>query len=641
MQYHQKASQGWRGLSSEVQENWNNYALNYPEPQKKDPTKFLSGFQLFVKRNYYIFLHSGISSDFMTEPVSEIIMDPEFTVEISASGMCLDISEFYIKNFGLLPATGDSVICRVVPMAVDSGQFFSPYIATLIVDNVYIDGLFLSLNFVGNPQGVEFSIFLSKPVRAGRINPGTTFRYMGCFKPTKFVQLSDTPDEYTGHAGKFVAVNDEETALEFIEQSEMSEEMFEARCGHIVYDENSEWNAVASSTSIETDNTDNPYNKSTNIRANSPSINNDITFISPVEVPNLKYPYLIVYVYLHSAFVGDQDLTILFINEDEHCSDEISLGVDDSLLNQWQACILDISTFTFDLDSYTSINIIFRAITATANFPIIDIDYVALIQSNEAPDCTCFCQETGGSEFDCEDLLECDIITTMLTALGEVAGSIIPEIDQSIPEVSYGLLYNKWAAINSLLPSSADWSCPTTAIWTALQSYLTAQGYTGNDLKEDGIVYWSNSLGLNTLLFFARGAGSRDTLGVFDTLKRYNSMWASDYPGDETRGRYFYLYTGSGTFSYGNTSTQWDRGYSVRLCRPAPGVADGTVGFYTGNNGRSYRTTVINEVEWLADNLAETMFNDKTLIPYIADATAWGSATASAYCFPAGNKDNV
>jgi len=38
---------------------------------------------------------------------------------------------------------------------------------------------------------------------------------MGCFKPTKFIQLSDTPETYEGQAGKIVKVNEEENAVIF------------------------------------------------------------------------------------------------------------------------------------------------------------------------------------------------------------------------------------------------------------------------------------------------------------------------------------------------------------------------------------------------------------------------------------------
>ena len=75
----------------------------------------------------------------------------------------------------------------------------------------------LSLVFNGHSPGVVFSVYLSRPVHAGRSYNKTKFRFMGCFKPTQFIQLTDTPDAYTGQAGKFVAVKDTENGLEFVE----------------------------------------------------------------------------------------------------------------------------------------------------------------------------------------------------------------------------------------------------------------------------------------------------------------------------------------------------------------------------------------------------------------------------------------
>jgi hypothetical protein len=212
-----ECTRSWRHLSAGVKNAWSVFAATYPQPTKRDPDKYLTGYQLFVKRNYYQFLHEGPSASFITEPELTVLNDPEFSIMINADGQCIDITELYIARFGILPDAGQFVIVRIVPISQVGGAFFPPLVATVEVDQVYIDGLFLSFFFTSYFEEVEFSIYVSKPVWESVQYPGTKFRYMGCFKPTKFIQLTDTPDSYVGEGGKVVAVKDDETGVEFIE----------------------------------------------------------------------------------------------------------------------------------------------------------------------------------------------------------------------------------------------------------------------------------------------------------------------------------------------------------------------------------------------------------------------------------------
>jgi hypothetical protein len=212
-----ECTRNWRNLSAPVKAAWSAFATAFPQPTKRNPDKYLTGYQLFIKRNYYQFLHEGPQASFITDPVLTVLNEPEYSVMINADGECIDVTELYIKRFGILPEAGQFVIVRIIPISQVGGAFFSPLIATVEVDQVYIDGLFLSFFFSSYYEEVEFSIYLSKPVWESVQYPGTKFRYMGCFKPTKFIQLTDTPDSYVGEAGKVVAVKDDETGVEFIE----------------------------------------------------------------------------------------------------------------------------------------------------------------------------------------------------------------------------------------------------------------------------------------------------------------------------------------------------------------------------------------------------------------------------------------
>lgn len=465
MQCNQKAITNWRNMSVSSQAAWLLFASTYPQPSEKNPDYNLNGYQLFVRRNTYHFLHEGLQADFIEFPVMESLPEPTFFAEVSADGMCLNVTDWYIENFGILPKTGSFLLCRIVPMATNSGQFFTPYSATLEVTSDFIDGLFLSLNFSGALPDITFSVYLSAPVHAGRIYNVSKFRFMGCFKPTKFVQLTDTPSEYVGQSGKFVAVNADENALEFV--------------------------------------------------------------------------------------------------------------------------------------------------------------------------------NAGGGGLNCSDLDDCSIIQNLNSSVSQMAEILVPSADISIPAVHYGMLYNAYTAKSAMLPSSSEWRCLTWADWNAFKAYVSSIGKTGNDLKDTGDSYWSSAIGLNTLKFFGRGAGVFQVDGNYSRMRVYNYMWSADYPSRPERAYVFYLYSSSSTFAYLSASTQWNRAYSIRLCRDAVGIPDGTVGFYVGNDSRVYRTTHIGGLEILADNLAETKFSDGSLIPYYDNGSDFVAQSSAACIAPNADISNV
>lgn len=67
-------------------------------------------------------------------------------------------------------------------------------------------------------------------------------------------------------------------------------------------------------------------------------------------------------------------------------------------------------------------------------------------------------------------------------------------------------------------------------------------------------------------------------------------------------------------------------GHAVRFCKPAWGVADGTIGSVTDKNGKVYKTVVINEIEWAAEDLTVELYNNEDEIPEVKDNAAWGAA---------------
>mgnify|MGYP001090396919 CR=1 FL=1 len=213
----QKAVREWRNMSQATRNLWASFAATYPQPSKRDPNVFLSGYQLFIKRNSYCFLNHGIHSGFMLEPEFIEIQEQAVTAEIRQGEATIDCTELFIRNFGLLPKIDDWLLCKIIPIAENSGQFFAHIYQVLQVQEVFIDGLFVTLNIPDELEGVTFSVYLSKVNNQSVRYTGTKVRYMGCFTKKKFIELTDTPNSYNGQAGKIVVVNEEENAVEFIE----------------------------------------------------------------------------------------------------------------------------------------------------------------------------------------------------------------------------------------------------------------------------------------------------------------------------------------------------------------------------------------------------------------------------------------
>lgn len=217
MQNLSKAVQQWRNMSAPTIAAWNLFATTYPQASRRNPAVFLTGYQLFLKRNHYRFLNEGIEADFMELPILESLTNPDVTFTIDATQNCIDVTELYLSRFGQIPQVGQFVILKVYPMASDSGQFFAPIVQTIEVLESYIDGLFVSIAFNSPSPGIMFSVYLSKVFHQSVKYAGTKVKFMGCFKPSTFLELTDTPASYAGESEKIVAVKADESGLEYVD----------------------------------------------------------------------------------------------------------------------------------------------------------------------------------------------------------------------------------------------------------------------------------------------------------------------------------------------------------------------------------------------------------------------------------------
>lgn len=203
----QKAVLQWRNMSPETQAAWNLFAATYQQPSKRQPTVFLTGYQIFIKRNSYCFLNHGIESDFMYLPAMELKTYEETFFVLEAGENSIDLTDLYISNFGIIPTVGQYVLFCAIPFSDKSGQFFPPIFDTLEVKAVYVDGFFLNLTLPAGSVDILYSVYLSKPVSAGQSYAGTKIRYMGCFTSKKFTALTDVPAVTPADAGKVWGVN--------------------------------------------------------------------------------------------------------------------------------------------------------------------------------------------------------------------------------------------------------------------------------------------------------------------------------------------------------------------------------------------------------------------------------------------------
>ncbi len=202
MQNIQKAIRYWRTMSAGTQNNWANFAATNPQPTKRNATEFLTGYQLFLKRNHYCFLNHGIETDFMENPSLSVLPTPAPDFVLTAGLNTIDLTELYVKNFGLLPLPGQWLNFMCVMYSENSGQFFAPVFDVLQVQDIYLDGFFLNIEMPVKIGGLVLSVFLSKPLNRSQYIKSTKIRYMGCFTTKSFTGLSDVPAITPADSGK-------------------------------------------------------------------------------------------------------------------------------------------------------------------------------------------------------------------------------------------------------------------------------------------------------------------------------------------------------------------------------------------------------------------------------------------------------
>lgn len=82
-------------------------------------------------------------------------------------------------------------------------------------------------------------------------------------------------------------------------------------------------------------------------------------------------------------------------------------------------------------------------------------------------------------------------------------------------------------------------------------------------------------------------------------------------------------------------------GCSIRCVQNAPGIADGTTGTATDQDGNQYNTIVINGKRWMIENLKARHFRNGDEITEVTDAATWAAAINPALAAYENNANNV
>ena len=206
--------------------------------------------------------------------------------------------------------------------------------------------------------------------------------------------------------------------------------------------------------------------------------------------------------------------------------------------------------------------------------------------------------------------------------------------------VKYGYLYNWYACVDINGIASNGWEVPNNDKWDTLSTYLGGNTISGGKLKETGLTYWNTpNLGAtNEVGFNAVGGGLRLSSGTYGDLNVDEIFWTSD--------SYDSVYAWIRSVAYDratlfNGADNKKNGYALRLVKTVTTLTDGQSGTYTGNDGRIYPTICIGTQEWLAVNLAETLYRNGTGIPKITNNTGWAALTTGAICAYSNDETNV
>ena len=132
--------------------------------------------------------------------------------------------------------------------------------------------------------------------------------------------------------------------------------------------------------------------------------------------------------------------------------------------------------------------------------------------------------------------------------------------------ITYGRLYNWYAANDIRKIAPIGWHVPTESDWTILITYLGGKSVAGGKLREKGTTHWRNpnNGATNESGFTALPGGNRDSNGTFGLIDENGGFWVStESYGYDYWANYVVYNTNSvagyGSYEYG--------GFSIRCIK--------------------------------------------------------------------------
>ena len=202
--------------------------------------------------------------------------------------------------------------------------------------------------------------------------------------------------------------------------------------------------------------------------------------------------------------------------------------------------------------------------------------------------------------------------------------------------VVYGYLYTGYAARDSRNLANTGWRVPTR---TDLDTLINAYGgyiLAGEHLKQSGTTTWqATNVADNSSGFSMVGAGNR--FSTFSQRGTFGGFYTQSSFGDNPIAEDMYSCSFSNNGVESSNATNWlCFGISARLIKEDSNDPN----FYTGNDGKIYRTIKIGNQVWTLENLAETKWRTGEIILNNTANASWSSRGVPAARCAWNNNDN-
>jgi uncharacterized protein (TIGR02145 family) len=211
--------------------------------------------------------------------------------------------------------------------------------------------------------------------------------------------------------------------------------------------------------------------------------------------------------------------------------------------------------------------------------------------------------------------------------------------DTASNKSTYGVLYN-WYTVYTFRLCPSGWHVPDEEEWNILIDYLGESSLAGIKLKEEGTTHWQKpgTGATNASGFTALPGGSRDMKGLFVYNGLKGQWWCADDSTANTAWLRSMDFSNNGVTSFFNNKSE---GSSVRCLKDEilPTIIIDSVSkdevnyFIDPRDNKRYKTFMLGNKVWMAENLKATRFNDNTDIPQVIDKIAWTRLESPAFCW--------